>query len=153
MVPSKITIHCSDSPNGRAVATSEIRRWHTLPPPQGRGWSDIGYHRVVEVDGGIGKGRETSVVGAHVEGHNTGNLGICFVGNTLFSRAQFSTGKLAIKEWMLAFGIPLEEVHCHYEFDTAKAQGKTCPNMKIEDLRAWLSGDDSAIDKYIMVTP
>lgn len=150
MVPNKITIHCSDSPDGRAVSTAEIRQWHTLPPPRGRGWSDIGYHKVIETDGGVGSGRAPTIEGAHVEGHNNGNLGICFVGTSHFSRAQFSSGRLAIKEWMLSYGISLEQIFGHYQFDTAVKQGKTCPNMKAEDLRAWLTGDDSAIEKYVL---
>lgn len=153
MIPNKITIHCSDSPNGRFVTTNEIRHWHTDTPPKGRGWSDIGYHAVVETDGGWGKGRAEIVEGAHVEGHNLNNLGICMVGKDKFSRDQFSTLKCVLKQWMACWRIPIDNVYCHYQWDTAIAQGKSCPNMKIEDLHAWMLGDNSAIEKYILDTP
>lgn len=151
MTPKIIVIHCSATPNGKAVSTEEIRRWHMAEPPTGRGWSDIGYHAVVETDGGLGRGRPEDMQGAHVAGHNDNSLGICFVGTSRFSRLQFSTAKLAIKNWMLSYGITVANIFCHYEFDTAKAQGKTCPNMAIEDIRAWMLGEDSFIEKYLLV--
>ncbi len=51
---------------------------------------------------------------------------------------------------MLSYGISPVMVFGHYEFDSAKKQGKTCPNMKIEDIHAWLKGDDTAIEKYVL---
>lgn len=150
MTPKMITIHCSDSPNGRDVSTNEIRKWHTDPPPKGRGFSDVGYHQVVEIDGGCGRGRPDNVVGAHVAGHNEGNLGVCVVGQDKFTRAQFATLKWVLKHWMLVYGIGVDDVFGHYNFDTAQKQGKTCPNLKTEDIHAWLDGDDSAIEKYVL---
>ena len=82
--------------------------------------------------------------------HNEGNLGICFVGTDKFTKDQFSSAKAVIKTWLLNYNIPLDQVFAHYQFDTAVAQGKTCPNMKIEDLREWLLGNDLAIEKYIL---
>lgn len=150
MVPKQITIHCSDSPNGQDVGTAEIRKWHTDPPPKGRGWSDIGYHRVMELDGGIGEGRREDREGAHVEGHNSDNLGICVVGRDRFTMAQFTSLRQTVMEWMGHYGISIENLRCHYEFDTAIAQGKTCPNMKIEDLRAFVQGNMEAIKQYLI---
>lgn len=57
----------------------EIRLWHTLPPPKGRGWNDIGYHYVIAPDGTIAVGRPLNVIPAQVEGHNRGVIGICMV--------------------------------------------------------------------------
>lgn len=148
MIPKMITIHCSDSPNGRAVSTNEIRKWHTDTPPKGRGWSDIGYHRVVETDGGCGIGRGDMNVGAHVEGRNEGNLGVCIVGKDRFTRSQFASLKYVLKHWMICYNIGVDSVHGHYEFN----RSKSCPNMKMEDVRSWLDGDDSAIEKYILET-
>lgn len=150
MAPKWITIHCSDSPNGRHVSTDEIRHWHIDPPPKGRGWRDIGYHAVVEIDGDVGKGRGEDEVGAHVEGHNIGNLGVCLVGRDRFTRAQFASLKWTVTGWMRAYNILIEDVMGHYEWDTGKAQGKTCPNLLMEDVRKFLQGDDSAIEKYIL---
>ena len=75
----EIIIHCSATPPGwmagRSAAdkVAAIRRWHI----EDRGWSDIGYHWVIDRDGTLVRGRPETVVGAHTQGHNTGSIGIC----------------------------------------------------------------------------
>ena len=79
---SEIILHCADTrPDwmaGHRLAekVAEIRRWHI----QERGWRDIGYHWVVDLDGAVAPGRAETEIGAHVEGHNCGTLGICLLG-------------------------------------------------------------------------
>lgn len=70
-----IVVHCSATPEGRDVSTEEIRQWHL-----DRGWSDIGYHFVVELDGSVCDGRPVEVSGAHASGHNKNSIGVCYVG-------------------------------------------------------------------------
>lgn len=62
----------------RSVAdkVQEIRRWHV----DGNGWSDIGYHYVIDRGGAIGTGRPLERVGAHVKGRNKQSIGIALVG-------------------------------------------------------------------------
>lgn len=72
---SEVIVHCTATPEGRAVSVAEIRKWH-----KDRGWSDIGYHRVVHLGGGVEQGRPDAIVGSHVAGHNTGTIGIVYVG-------------------------------------------------------------------------
>jgi hypothetical protein len=55
----------------------EVQRAHR----QDRGWADVGYHFMVGKTGTIFEGRDLQVRGTHVEGHNTGSLGICLLGN------------------------------------------------------------------------
>lgn len=45
-----------------------------------RGWSGIGYHTVIRLDGRIERGRDERRVGAHVKGQNTGLYGLVTVG-------------------------------------------------------------------------
>jgi len=57
-----------------------------------RGWSDIGYHFLLDLEGRIYQGRPFAdesipfdqgpplVIGAHVGGHNTGNIGVTIMG-------------------------------------------------------------------------
>ena len=45
-----------------------------------RGWCDIGYHFLVTYDGTAWEGRPLDYRGAHVGDHNSGNVGISFVG-------------------------------------------------------------------------
>lgn len=71
----EIIIHCAATPEGRDYTVADIRAWH-----KARGWNDIGYHYVVYRDGRIMLGRPVGQVGAHVEGHNTGTIGIVYVG-------------------------------------------------------------------------
>ena len=72
----EIIIHCADTPDGRDVKAEEIRRWHIKE----RGWRDIGYHYVIDLDGTIEDGRPIEEAGAHCTGHNAKSIGICYVG-------------------------------------------------------------------------
>jgi len=58
-----------------------IRRWHTMPPPAGHGWSDVGYHFVITRDGITQTGRDVRLVGAHAFGRNRDSIGVCLIGN------------------------------------------------------------------------
>lgn len=46
-----LIIHCTATPEGRSIHPDTVRRWHTLPPPSGRGWSRVGYSDLVLLDG------------------------------------------------------------------------------------------------------
>ena len=72
---NKVIIHCSATPEGRDVKTKEIKKWHLS-----NGWSDIGYHYVIELDGKVVEGRPVELVGAHCVGQNKFSIGICYVG-------------------------------------------------------------------------
>ena len=58
------------------AAVKSIQEFHQ----DGRGWSDIGYHFLVDMGGNIYQGRPETVLGAHVGGANTGNIGVCILG-------------------------------------------------------------------------
>lgn len=140
----KITVHCTDSKNGKPVSVDTIRGWH-----KERGFLDIGYHYVIDVDGSIHKGRPVSKTGAHVEGSNQRNLGVCLVGKNKFSIEQFKSLNGLCTALRNRFNIPLDFIYCHYEFDSAKTQGKRCPNIKSEDLLRYFDGDQDCIEKYL----
>ncbi|MBE8146124.1 N-acetylmuramoyl-L-alanine amidase [Brevibacterium casei] len=57
---------------------------HPVLPPEGRGWSDIGYNVVADKYGRLWQARdgklEKAVIGAHVAGHNSGTFGISVLG-------------------------------------------------------------------------
>ena len=48
---------------------------------QARGWADIGYHYFIGKSGTVFEGRDIHVRGTHVEGYNTGSIGVCLMGN------------------------------------------------------------------------
>ena len=72
---TKIIVHCADTPEGRDDKAEDIRRWH-----KARGFNDIGYHYVVDLDGTIEPGRDVTIAGAHTTGHNADSIGVCYIG-------------------------------------------------------------------------
>ncbi|MFA6002743.1 MAG: peptidoglycan recognition family protein [Elusimicrobiota bacterium] len=81
-LPVRMTMHhtAGRKPDDFFEAAREMRfiqDYHV----NGRGWMDIGYHFVISPQGVVFQGRPESVVGSHVLGHNTGNIGISFMGN------------------------------------------------------------------------
>ena len=72
---NKIIIHCADTPEGKVFDSTDIKKWHLE-----RGFSDIGYHYVILLDGTIETGREIKRSGAHTKGHNLNSIGICYIG-------------------------------------------------------------------------
>ena len=77
----KLTLHHAAGWGAKTLdegkaAVKSIQEFHQ----DGRGWSDIGYHFVVDMSGNIYQGRPETVLGAHVGGANTGNIGVCILG-------------------------------------------------------------------------
>lgn len=72
---TEIIVHCTATPEGREVSMDELRRWHKQ-----RGFSDVGYHYVVHLNGDVENGRSVDIVGAHCTGHNAQSIGVCYVG-------------------------------------------------------------------------
>jgi len=148
VIPDKITIHCSDSKNGdNSIGATQINEWHIA-----RGWKKIGYHLVIKCDGEVERGRSLNEVGAHVESHNEGNIGICLIGTDKYSRAQFDVLRYQIGSLLMNFhAIKSWAIYCHNQWDTAQKQGKTCPNMEINRVLSWLwQNDEDAIDPYLL---
>ena len=70
-----IVIHCTASRVSDDLTAEDIRRMHRR-----QGWSDIGYHYVVRLDGKVEAGRDVDIIGAHVSGHNAHSIGVVYVG-------------------------------------------------------------------------
>lgn len=67
--------HCTATKEGVFVDAKDIDQWHKK-----RGWSGIGYHLVVLLDGTVEVGRPVEKQGAHVKGHNRNSIGVVYVG-------------------------------------------------------------------------
>jgi len=119
---NKITIHCSASPQGRGDNAETIHRWH-----RERGWSGIGYHYVIVESGELQRGRPEYWKGAHAKNHNTGNIGICLIGNDFFTEEQYKTLEALLLKLVIKY--PGVTIKGHYFYDTHK----TCPNFDVED--------------------
>lgn len=72
---NEIIIHCSATPEGKWFTIEDIKKWHL-----NRGFSDIGYHYVIYLDGSVHEGRSVDKVGAHCTNHNSKSIGICYIG-------------------------------------------------------------------------
>ena len=134
-----IFIHCtatpsnwriSDSPHGRLEA---IREMHIKE----RHWKDIGYHWLIDRDGSIMRGRAETVIGAHVENHNRGTIGISlFGGITSKPRDRFEKNYTSAQLVSLLDLIEdirtrtrITSIRGHNEVDS----GKACPGFWVPD--------------------
>ena len=127
---NKIILHCSATPEGRHTTVEDIRLWHKQ-----RGWSDIGYHYVVYLDGTVHEGRPIERSGAHVFGLNKNSIGICYVGgvdkNNLKAKDTRTPEQIMALDLLL--GSLLDDfkgatLHGHNEF-----ANKACPSFDVQD--------------------
>ena len=76
-------IHCSASDDEGLIGeemVNEIRRWHLA-----RGFSNIGYHFLIDREGKILQGRTLELKPATQKGHNTGTIAIMVHGLSSFT--------------------------------------------------------------------
>ena len=77
-----IIIHCSATRAGQDLRAKDIDRMHRQ-----RGFSQIGYNFVIDLDGTVENGRPLSIDGAHCStkgfsgiSYNKHSIGICYIG-------------------------------------------------------------------------
>jgi hypothetical protein len=88
---NKIIVHCTATQEGKEISVDTIRKWHLK-----RGWSDIGYHYVISLDGLTEVGRPIERPGAHTKGENKNSIGITYVGGVEAERGK--NGKWIAKD-------------------------------------------------------
>ena len=127
---NKIILHCSATREGQDISTETIRGWHVNE----RGWSDIGYHYVILLDGTVDKARPVERQGAHVRGHNKGSIGICYVGgcdadmNQKDTRTDLQKDSLTELISYLMDSYEDATLHGHNEFSS-----KACPSFDVKE--------------------
>lgn len=127
---NKIILHCSATREGQDISTETIRGWHVNE----RGWSDIGYHFVVLLDGTVDKARPVERQGAHVRGHNKGSIGICYIGgcdadmNPKDTRTDLQKDSLTELISYLMDSYEDATLHGHNEFSS-----KACPSFNVKE--------------------
>ncbi len=127
-----LVVHCSATPAGKPYRAADIDKWH-----RGQGWSGIGYHFVIPLDGSIEPGRALEEVGAHVQGHNAKTIGICYVGGTdaagkakdTLNPAQARALRLLLDGLRARW--PRAVIRGHRDYPNVK---KDCPSF---DVRTW----------------
>lgn len=136
-----IVIHCSATRAGMDVRASDIRKWHLE-----RGFNDIGYHFVIDLDGRIEKGRPLPKDGAHCNTagtsgvvYNKHSIGICYVGgldrdgNPKDTRTNAQKAALIDLVYSLIEKYPIVDVLGHRDASPDKNHdGKITPNEWIK---------------------
>lgn len=127
---TEIIIHCTATPEGKSYTVEDIRRWHKQ-----QGWSDIGYHYVILLDGTIERGRPEDIIGAHCTGHNSHSIGVVYVGGVAKDgKKSKDTRRLAQKAALFNLLVTLKnlypnaKIYGHHDFD----KGKDCPCFDVK---------------------
>ena len=123
---NEIIVHCSATPEGKDYTLDTIRQWHLQ-----RGFSDIGYHYVIHLDGKVEERRDVNIAGAHCSGHNSKSIGICYIGGMTAdgkkakdtrTDKQKTTLKSLLKTMRTLY--PQAKIHGHRDF-----AAKACPSF------------------------
>ena len=78
--PFRLTVHHTVTPTDDSMSPQARLRQIQSFHQDVRGWCDVGYHFLVSRDGRLWEGRPSGMLGSHVGGANSGNVGISFMG-------------------------------------------------------------------------
>jgi len=126
---TRIILHCSATVEGKDYSVDTIRVWHKK-----RGWSDIGYHWVIRLDGSIEVGRPLEKSGAHTKGHNKDSVGVCYIGGCdadgkpkdTMNPEQEKAWRMIVLSLRTLYGDLT--IHGHNEFSN-----KACPSFVVKE--------------------
>lgn len=120
----EIIVHCTATPEGRVETVQSIRNMH-----KAKGWSDIGYHYLIGLNGERWEGRNVNLIGAHCEGHNSNSIGVCYVGG-VDKKMQAKDTRTEKQKYALVALLkdlrklyPKAKIYGHHDFN----KGKSCP--------------------------
>lgn len=122
-----LVVHCTATKEGANFKAKDIDLWH-----KAKGWSQIGYNYVIDLDGAIEPGRDVDLVPAQVAGYNSNAIGIVYVGGTDLNGKPKDTRTVQQKESLLKLLKDLKKL-----YPSAKIQGhrdfpkvaKACPSF------------------------
>ena len=121
---NEIIVHCTATPEWRVETVQSIRNMHKT-----KGWSDIGYHYLIGLNGECWEGRNVNLIGAHCEGHNSNSIGVCYVGGVDKKMQAKDTRTEKQKDALVALLkdlrklYPKAKIDGHHDFN----KGKSCP--------------------------
>lgn len=132
-----IVVHCTATRAGQDVRAADIDKWH-----KERGFSGIGYHYVVDLDGTVELGRPLPLDGAHCntagtsgQSYNRHSIGIAYVGgldkkgNPADTRTRAQKKALAKLIYRLIEQYPIVEVIGHRDASPdVNGDGQITPN-------------------------
>ena len=128
---NRIILHCSATREGKDFSVDTIRDWHV----KGNGWSDIGYHWVIRLDGSIEVGRPLEKSGAHTKGENKDSVGVCYIGGLdedgkpkdTMNPEQEKAWRMIVLSLRTLYGNHIT-IHGHNEFAS-----KACPSFIVKE--------------------
>lgn len=95
-----------------------------------KGWSDIGYHFVIEATGKLVRGRPLGNIGAHCKGFNIDSVGICVTGNNTKEAETWGLSQLAVLYSLIdAFQLVFPEIKIFGHRDLRPTE---CPGVDIK---------------------
>ena len=125
---NEIIVHCSATQEGKAFTTADIKKWHLA-----RGFSDIGYHYVVYLDGSVHDGRNINIAGAHCTNHNAHSIGVCYIGGLDKNNKPKDTRTDAQKKSLLNLLTQLKKLYPKANiYPHSKFSNKACPCFNAE---------------------
>ena len=133
---NEIIVHCSATREGQDISVDTIRQWHIK-----RGWSDIGYHFVIYLDGSVHEGRPLERIGAHTIGHNRNSIGVCYTGgmNKEYTKAKdtrTTAQKESLKNLLMSYKNKYKDIKIYGHRDFAN---KACPSFDATSEYKWIS--------------
>lgn len=143
-----LVVHCTATRENQHITVEQVRKWHT-----DKGWSDIGYHYLIYLDGTIKKGREDYKIGAHVKGFNSHSIGISYVGGVDANLKPKDTRTEAQKESLCGLLKGLKDLYLNAEIKGHREFSKDLNNNGViepfEFSKACPSFDASSEYDYI----
>lgn len=93
-----------------------------------KGYAGIGYHFYIRKGGGIYKGRELEMVGAHAYNNNSNSIGICCEGNFELEEMPEAqkTSLIELIEYLLNIFPKINTIQGHKEVNAT-----SCPRKKL----------------------
>lgn len=136
---NEVIVHITASNDHATI--EEIRQGHIQ-----RGFSDIGYHYIVDRDGVIHEGRDVDVIGAHTAGYNVGTVGVSYISRGSDTEPAAPYGKFMtpeqregleeiVKRLLKRYGLKVSDVSGHNDYNA----GKACPCFKVKKSTDFLS--------------
>lgn len=123
----KLVVHHSAS-NSVTTKTADIERWHKQ-----RGFSQIGYHKIIESNGNIVNGRPETTQGAHAKGANQSSLGVCVIGdfeNEVPSATQVTALISVLTDWCKAHKLKTTNIYGHFNVPGGSTK-TSCPGNNL----------------------
>lgn len=125
----RLIVHHSASP--RSTTIDELRGWH-----KARGFSDVGYHRVIDGLGVVHATRPLTVQGAHALGANHDSWGVCVMGDNTRDDRRWTESQVMALERLVDAACELIPglVVCGHRDAAGGKTATECPGLDVRAL-------------------